>query len=111
MKTFQNSIEEGTADPYAAISRRYLKIPCSCMTPNLRRLTELDGMVERFRPDVVVDIILHGCHAYNVESHKVKEHLKKRHGMPYLKIETDYSQGDLEQILTRVEATLDVFRQ
>jgi len=107
MKTFMDVIEADTDDPFAAISRRYLKIPCSCMTPNTRRLTELDKMIGRFKPDMVVDVVLHACHSYNVESHKVKEHVKSKHGLSYLKIETDYSQGDVEQIRTRVESLFD----
>ncbi|MDQ5985707.1 MAG: hypothetical protein CSYNP_01423 [Syntrophus sp. SKADARSKE-3] len=111
MKTFMDNIAEDTSDPYAAIAERYLKIPCSCMTPNQRRLTELDKMIERFRPDVVVDVILHACHSYNIESAKVKDHVRIKHNLAYLKIETDYSQGDVEQLRTRVESTLAMIKQ
>jgi benzoyl-CoA reductase/2-hydroxyglutaryl-CoA dehydratase subunit BcrC/BadD/HgdB len=78
------------------------------MTPNTRRLTELDRMIERFRPDVVVDVVLHACHSYNIESHKIKEHVTGKYKMPFLKIETDYSQSDAGQIRTRVEALLEM---
>ena len=107
MKAYNSLISENTSDPYAALSRRYLELPCSCMTPNSRRLTELDKMIKRFKPDVVVDVVLHACHSYNVESHKIKEHVTNKHNMPFLKIETDYSQSDVEQIRTRVEALLE----
>jgi benzoyl-CoA reductase/2-hydroxyglutaryl-CoA dehydratase subunit BcrC/BadD/HgdB len=107
MKAYSGMIPENMSDPYAAVARRYLELPCSCMTPNSRRLTELDKMIERFKPDVVIDVILHACHSYNVESHKVKEHVTGKHQMPFLKIETDYSQSDVEQIRTRVEALLE----
>lgn len=107
MKPFMSEIEEGTGDPIASVARRYLKLPCSCMTPNMRRLDELDGLVDRFKPDVVIDVVLHACHSYNVESYKVMNHVKDRHGLPFLKIETDYSNGDLEQIRTRTEALFD----
>lgn len=108
MKTYNSYIPENTPDPYAALSRRYLELPCSCMTPNSRRLTELDKMIKRFQPDVVVDVVLHACHSYNVESHKIKEHVMDKHKMPFLKIETDYSQSDMGQIRTRVEALLEI---
>lgn len=107
MKPFMTDFEEGTGEPIASIARRYLKLPCSCMTPNLRRLHELDGLIDRFRPDVVIDIVLHACHSYNVESHKVMNYIKDKHGLPFLKIETDYSDGHIEQIRTRVEALFD----
>ena len=34
-------------------------------------------------------------------------HIRARHGLPFLKMETDYSRGDVEQIRTRVEAMLE----
>ncbi|MDP2853458.1 MAG: double-cubane-cluster-containing anaerobic reductase [Smithellaceae bacterium] len=108
MKPYNNAITEGTSDPYAALSRRYLELPCSCMTPNSRRLLELDKLIARFHPDVIVDVVLHACHSYNVESHKIKEYVTSKHKLPFLKIETDYSQGDVEQIRTRVEALLEI---
>ncbi len=70
----------------------------------------LDAMIARFRPDVVVDVVLHACHAYNIESLKILDHVKDRHGLPGLKIETDYSNGDMEQIRTRIEALLECVR-
>jgi len=107
MKPFIEKIAENTADPYAAIAERYLKLPCSCMTPNARRLQELDKMIERFKPDAIIEVVLHACHSYNIESHKIREHAKSKQNLPYLKIETDYSEGDIEQIRTRVEALFD----
>ena len=111
MKAYNGAIAENTADPYAALSRRYLDLPCSCMTPNSRRLAELDRMIERFKPDAVIDVVLHACHSYNVESHKIKEHVTGKHKMPFLKIETDYSQSDVGQIRTRVEALFEMLPQ
>jgi benzoyl-CoA reductase/2-hydroxyglutaryl-CoA dehydratase subunit BcrC/BadD/HgdB len=107
MKPFMEKIAEDTDDPYAAIAERYLKLPCSCMTPNTHRLQELDKIIERFKPDAIIEVVLHACHSYNVETHKIREHAKNTHGLPYLKIETDYSEGDIEQIRTRVEALFD----
>ncbi|MCE5212215.1 MAG: 2-hydroxyacyl-CoA dehydratase family protein [Deltaproteobacteria bacterium] len=108
MKPYASLIDENSPDPFAALSRRYLELPCSCMTPNNRRLTELDKMIDRFKPDVVVDVVLHACHSYNIESHKIKEHIQEKHRMPFLKIETDYSQSDIGQIRTRVEALFEM---
>lgn len=106
LKPFAETVEEGSGDPVRAIAGRYLKIPCSCMTPNNRRLSELDKLIDRYRPDAVVDIVLQACHGYNVESHKVGAHVSSK-GIPFLKIVTDYSQGDSGQIRTRVEALLE----
>jgi len=111
MKAFASTIEEDTPDPYAAIARFYLQVPCSCMTPNNRRLSEMDKIVARFKPDAVVDVVLQACHSYNIESFKVGEHVQKKHHLPFLKIETDYSQGDVGQIRTRVEAMLETIKR
>jgi len=107
MKPFMTEIEENTGDPIAAVAARYLQLPCSCMTPNTRRLDELDKTIARFQPDVVIEVVLHACHSYNIESYKIMNHAKNKHNLPYLKIETDYSDGDVEQIRTRVEALFD----
>ena len=107
MKPFSSDIEEKTVDPIDAVAQHYLEIPCSCMTPNTRRLTELDKTIAHFQPDAVVEVILHACHSYNIEAIKIMNHVKEKHNLPYLKIETDYSEGDVEQIRTRVEALLE----
>lgn len=108
MKPYAGYIEEGTQDPVRAMAARYLQIPCACMTPNIRRLTEIDRLIEKFKPHAVVDMVLFGCHGYNVESYKVGEHVKSRHGLPFLNIVTDYSQSDVGQIRTRIQALLEM---
>lgn len=107
LKPFAENVEEGTADPIRLIAERYLKIPCACMTPNNGRIAELDKLIDRYKPDAVVDIVLQACHGYNVESYKVGEHVMKKRDLPFLKIVTDYSQGDAGQIKTRIEALLE----
>ncbi|MCP4134299.1 MAG: 2-hydroxyacyl-CoA dehydratase, partial [bacterium] len=109
MKVFMDSTEEDTADPVTAIAERYLRIPCSCMTPNDKRLTQIDAMIDQFKPDVIIDLILHACHSYNIESFKIGEHVKNNYdNISFLKIETDYSDSDVEQIRTRVETVLNI---
>ena len=108
IKAFAGDIEEDTDDPIRAIAKKYLAIPCACMSPNMGRLTALTGMIQRFKPDVVIDVILTACHSYNVESHKIGEHVTETHGLPFLKIETDYSDSDEGQIRTKIEALLEM---
>ena len=45
-----------------------------------------------------------GCHTYRVENRVLKDFLQQEANVPLLVIETDYSQGDAEQIKTRVQA-------
>jgi len=107
LKPFAEKVVEDTAEPLRAIAERYLKIPCACMTPNNRRLEELDKLIDFYKPDAVVDIVLQACHGYNVESHKTGRHVMEKRKIPFLKIVTDYSQGDAGQIKTRIEALLE----
>lgn len=107
MKSFTGRFTEGSDDPVGAMADRYLKIPCACMTPNTRRLDDLSEMIERFKPDAVIDFVLQACHAYSVESYKVGLHVSEVHQLPFLKVESDYSDGDTGQIQTRVEALFE----
>ena len=78
------------------------------MTPNEGRLELLDRMVEEFKVHGVMDLTWEACHTYNVESHLIAEHLKDKHNLPLLHIETDYSDSDVAQLRTRIEAFLDI---
>ena len=93
--------------PLAAIAEKYLKTPCSCMSRTPIRLERLRDIVKEYRADGVVDIVWQGCHTYNVESSVLKDYLKRETTAQFLHIETDYSQGDAEQIKTRVQAFLE----
>jgi len=107
MKTFMGQFAENSGDPIGAMADRYLKIPCACMTPNDRRLTDMSVMINRFQPDAVIDVVLQACHSYNVESFKVGRHVTETHGLPFLKVEIDYSDADIGQLHTRVEALFE----
>lgn len=107
-KAFMGEIEENTNDPVRAMAKRYLEIPCACMTPNNRRLSEISKTIETFKPDAVVDFVLTACHSYNVESLKIGRHVNDYHGLPYLKIESDYSDNDEGQIRTKIEAMFEM---
>jgi len=108
MKCFAGDFMENTGNPIKALATRYLDIPCACMTPNNKRLTALSEIIEKFRPDAVVDFVLTACHSYNVESYKVGRHVTENHDLPYLKIESDYSDNDHEQIRTKIQALLEL---
>ncbi len=94
-------------EPMRAIAERYLKIPCSCMYPNDRRINQIMKLAEDFNVDGVVYYTLQFCHGYNIEKYRVAEALKKA-DIPLLSIETDYSEADTEQIKTRVDAFLEM---
>lgn len=90
-------------DPIDSIAERYLSIPCSVMSPNPGRVELLRDLASRYRAEGVVDLILQACHTYNVESKTMREAFQEQ-GIPYMSIETDYSQGDTAQLATRFGA-------
>ncbi len=99
---------EASGDPLRSIAEKYLRIPCSCMSPNKGRLRLLDRLVGEFRVDGVIDLTWQGCHTYNLESYSVKKHLQEGVKLPFLQIETDYSESDTEQLKVRIEAYLEM---
>jgi benzoyl-CoA reductase/2-hydroxyglutaryl-CoA dehydratase subunit BcrC/BadD/HgdB len=105
-RSFWDLVDE-QKDPWTALAERYLKIPCSCMTPNQGRIDSIIELAEKFDVDGVVYYTLQSCHGYNIERYKVGKALKEAN-IPMLAIETDYSDADLEQIRIRVEAFLEM---
>lgn len=95
-------------NPIDAIAEKYLNIPCSCMSPNDNRLKTLSRLIDEYKIDGVVDVILQACHTYNVETFLVKEFIKDQKNIPYMNIETDYSENDIGQLTTRISAFLEM---
>lgn len=95
-------------DPFEAVARKHFEIPCSCMTPNRGRLELIDRLAARFRPQAVVDLVWHACHTYNVESWLVERHVRDSLGLPYMKVETDYSDSDRERLAVRIQTLLEL---
>ena len=77
------------------------------MSPNESRRTYLGRMIDEYHVDGVVEIVLQSCHTYDVEAHLIKRFVMEEKGLPYLNIETDYSQSDSGQINTRLSAFLE----
>ena len=107
-RTRSMMIDENADDILRAISDRYLSIHCSVMTPNDDRLENTKKMIEKYKVDGVIEVILQACHTFNVESHKTRRVVEDELGVPYLKLETDYSTTDSGQIETRVAAFLEM---
>jgi benzoyl-CoA reductase/2-hydroxyglutaryl-CoA dehydratase subunit BcrC/BadD/HgdB len=101
-------VDEEEKDPFLALARRYLQIPCSCMTPNAGRRVLLHRLISEFSVDAVVDLTFQCCHTYNIESRVIGDSVEKSFGLPFLHVETDYSQSDVEQLRTRIEAFLEM---
>jgi len=52
---------------------------------------------------------LRGCHLNNLEATKIELALEDM-GIPMLKLESEYDEGDIEQIRTRVEAFVEMIK-
>lgn len=94
-------------DPITALAEKYLSTPCSCMTPNNSRFDLIKRLAEEYDVDGVVDLTWQACHTYNIESFTLRNYVKDELGLPFLQIETDYSDSDVGQIKVRVEAFLE----
>lgn len=94
-------------DPIEALAEKYLSTPCSCMTPNNGRLDLIERLSEEYKVDGVVDLTWQACHTYNIESFTVKNFVKEKLNLPFIQIETDYSDSDIEQLRVRIEAFLE----
>lgn len=103
-------IDPDAPDIYDALARKYLNINCSVMSPNDSRQNYVADMIDDYQVDGVIEIILQACHTYNVEAYSIKRCVTQK-GLPYLNIETDYSQSDKGQINTRLAAFLETIEK
>ncbi|MGN0168510.1 MAG: double-cubane-cluster-containing anaerobic reductase, partial [Acetatifactor sp.] len=106
-RTNRMLIDEDADDILSAISDRYLEINCSVMTTNEARLENTRAMIEKYKVDGVIEVVLQACHTFNVESAKVCRMVEDM-GIPYMKLETDYSTSDSGQLETRISAFLEM---
>ena len=51
---------------------------------------------------------LQDCHTYNVETRAIRKFVNEEKGIPYINVETDYSQADVGQLNTRIAAFIEM---
>ena len=100
-------VDEEAPDILRAISDRYLQINCSVMSPNDGRIGHMMDMVEKYKVDGVVEVVLQACHTFNIEAVRVQRACEQA-GVPYMKLETDYSTNDAGQVETRLGAFIEM---
>jgi len=106
----QNEKPKSMQQAIKAIADRYLQIHCACFTPNEERLDDVVRLAKEYQADGVIHYNLQFCHTYANEAFQIQKRLEKE-GIPLLRIETDYSDGDTGQLKTRVEAFLEMIRR
>jgi len=88
------------------ITDRYFKIDCAIFTPNHSRLEHIKEMFERYNAKGLIHYNLQFCQPYIIESGHFETDLENSN-IPTLRLETDYSQEDIGQLKTRVEAFIE----
>ncbi|MGE9881304.1 double-cubane-cluster-containing anaerobic reductase [Blautia obeum] len=109
-KVIDKLVDENNPDVYDAIAKKYFYIGCAIMTPNDNRIELLGRMIDEFKVDGVVEMILSGCHSVQMESISVRNFVNEEKHIPYIDIVTDYSQGDIGQLNTRMAAFIEMLR-
>ncbi len=107
-KSIDKLVDEDNPDVYDALARRYLNIGCSVMAPNPNRLELLGRLIDEYKVDGVVEMTLQACHTYNVETLAIRRFVNEKKGIPYINVETDYSQADIGQLNTRIAAFIEM---
>ncbi len=77
------------------------------MTPNPNRFDLMGRLIDEYQVDGVLEMTLQACHTYNVETRAIRKFVNEEKGIPYINVETDYSQADVGQLNTRIAALLD----
>ena len=107
---FENLVEEGLPtldEQFMALSRRYMKNNCACFTPTPGRVEDILRLAREYHVDGVIDVNLKFCCLYDTEGYSVERALREA-GIPVLGIETDYDDGDSEQLRTRIGAFVEM---
>ncbi|RII32502.1 2-hydroxyacyl-CoA dehydratase [Clostridium chromiireducens] len=107
-KAVDELVDEENADVYNALSRKYVSIGCSCMSPNPNRIKLLNKMIDDYKIDAVIDVILTACHTYSVETLSIKRFVNNEKNIPYMSVETDFSINDVGQLNTRMAAFIEM---
>jgi benzoyl-CoA reductase/2-hydroxyglutaryl-CoA dehydratase subunit BcrC/BadD/HgdB len=85
---------------------RYFSIDCAVFTPNPTRAEHALQIAKAAKADGVIHYGLQFCAPYQMEAPGLERQVEAG-GVPVLRIDTDYSQEDLEQLRTRVEAFVE----
>jgi len=110
LKPILEDVPSNHPDPLGALAEKYFHLPCSVKTPNKRRVESLRLLAKEYRAECVIDLIWQACLTYAVESIRVRRLVEEELGIPYLRIETDYSPSDSVRIGVRVEALAEMVR-
>lgn len=75
------------------------------MCQNSSRSEILKTMIDKYRADGVIDVVLSVCHTYVIETTTIKKTVTEA---GYMSLKTDYSKQDSGQIRTKIEAFVNL---
>lgn len=107
---FENQVDEtgkNLDEMVQNIADRYLGINCACFTPNTARADDVIRLAKQSKADGVIDISLMFCQTYDIEGRSLEQRCKEE-GIPFLGIETDYTDNDAQQLKTRIGAFIEI---
>jgi benzoyl-CoA reductase/2-hydroxyglutaryl-CoA dehydratase subunit BcrC/BadD/HgdB len=107
LKPILEDVKENAPDPILALAEKYSRLPCSIRTENRIRFESLRRLAEEYRPQCVIELVWQACLTYDIESFRVRRFVEGELGIPYLRIETDYSPSDSARIAVRVQALFE----
>ena len=110
VKPILDDVDAAADDPIRALAEKYFKLPCSVKTPNEARIESLRKLASEYSAECIIELIWQACLTYDVESYRTKRLAEQELGIPYLRIETDYSPSDSARIAVRVEALFETVR-
>jgi benzoyl-CoA reductase/2-hydroxyglutaryl-CoA dehydratase subunit BcrC/BadD/HgdB len=102
--------ETNTSEIIRALAERYFyPCTCPCFSPNDERIRRLKESIRLYQIEGVIFHTLRGCHLNTIEGTKIELALDTM-GVPMLKLESEYDDGDVEQIRTRAEAFVEMIK-
>ena len=104
-RIFPGGIKADGASEYELVADMAGRYHEGCICPifagNDRRINSIIGNAGNF--EGVVFHVLKGCHPFDIESCLLEEPIA-RHGLKFLRLETDYTAEDSRNLLARIEA-------
>lgn len=107
VKSNRRHVDISVEDILGAIADCYQDTACAIMAPNVLRFQVLEQLIPEYQVEGIIDLALQTCHAYTVERDKMRRFCLQRE-IPYLSVETGFSDADAGQIATRVTAFLEM---
>ena len=108
---FAHEVKEDNAtldEAVDSLMHRYFdNIHCACFSPNPERMDDIVRLAKEYNVDGIVNLNLKFCQLYDTENYFVEKRLQEEN-IPYISLETDYTDNDAEQLRTRVEAFLEM---